>query len=121
MQICVLYKTPEGEMQADYYQPNDGLLYAVNAQRRFDFLQDMGYEMHSKRPQAKGLRRIQARNIKEGQWIVTAAGQFNQRVVEVTHGPMDHQVKVHHDFGNGGEPATSLYWHSDPLLVFDPQ
>ena len=119
MEIVVLYKDNEGHMQADYYRPSHGPLYVVSAQRRFDFLASLGYEMHSLRPQAN-VRRTFAGRVKVGQWIVGKPGGFDVRVVGISHGPLDYQVKVEHDYGNGGEPATSFYWNVDPVTVFTP-
>ena len=60
---------------------------------------------------------VKAENLREGDWIVYASNpRQNTRVVEVQAG-RDGEVKVYHDFGNGGEPAVSYFDNDDKLTI----
>jgi hypothetical protein len=61
-------------------------------------------------------RTIAAGQLAVGQWIIYTNSRMNARVVEVTT-TRDGRVMVKHDFGNGGEPATSIYNPSDMVWV----
>jgi hypothetical protein len=55
-----------------------------------------------------------ASQLKVGDWIVS--GKNNLRVVSVTD-TRDGDLKVSHDFGSGGEPATSFYKKDEIVLT----
>lgn len=58
---------------------------------------------------------IEARTLKVGDWI--RRGRLSpMRVVSVEH---DHngRILVRHDFGDGGEPATSFYWPDETVAL----
>jgi hypothetical protein len=59
---------------------------------------------------------IKAKSLKIGDWIMFANPRMNERVVDVQQ-TRDGQIKVHHDYGNGGEPATSFYEADDRVCV----
>jgi hypothetical protein len=61
-------------------------------------------------------RAIPASQLKEGDWLVYDNARMNQRVVEVS-ATRDGQIKVHADYGNGGEPATSFFEPDETVLV----
>lgn len=63
-----------------------------------------------------GVRRIQAKELKVGMWIAYRNSSLNERVVEVST-TRDGQIHVRHDFGHGGEPASSFYDETEQLLV----
>ncbi len=64
----------------------------------------------------KPYRSISATALKIGDWIVYANSRMNERVVDVQR-TRDGQIRVHHDYGNGGEPATSFYEADDHVCV----
>jgi hypothetical protein len=66
-------------------------------------------------------RRIAADQVRAGQWIVDPQNaRFDRQVVEAGRGKIDElSVRIRHDYGNGGEPATSFYGPRDTLLVLD--
>lgn len=59
---------------------------------------------------------VQAADLKVGHWIVYANPRYNERVVGVSS-TRDGQIKVLHDYGNGGEPATSFYERDDLICI----
>jgi hypothetical protein len=61
-------------------------------------------------------RRIKASQAKEGMWIIHNNPRFNERIVSVSK-TRDGQVKIHSDYGNGGEPATLFFEKDDPIVV----
>jgi hypothetical protein len=63
-----------------------------------------------------GVKSIRADKLRPGDWIVFDNPRMNQRVVEVTSTRED-EILVRHDYGNGGEPATSFYEVDEPLSV----
>lgn len=63
-------------------------------------------------------RTIEAVNARPGQWLVYANSRMNQRIVEVS-ATRDGQVRIHADYGNGGEPATLFFDTDDKILVSD--
>lgn len=65
------------------------------------------------------VRSIKAADLKEGQWL--SLHGHDMRVVEVTHGPLDDQVKVSVDYGNDGEPATNFYNADERVLAYWPE
>lgn len=71
-------------------------------------------------------RRMRADQVQEGMWIIDPQNpRFDRRIVDVTAGPLHEieQVKIHTDYGNGGEPATSFYAAGDLMqtLPYRPQ
>ena len=65
---------------------------------------------------SQAYRSTPASALKVGDWIVYANSRMNERVVGVQL-TRDGQIKVHHDYGNGGEPATSFYDADEQLCV----
>lgn len=63
-----------------------------------------------------GTRGVQAKNLKPGDWIAYSNARMNERVVKVQQ-TRDGQIKVNHDYGNGGEPATSFYDPNELITV----
>lgn len=63
-----------------------------------------------------GTKVISAKNLYEGQWILYKNSRMNQRVVGVEK-TKDGLIKVYHDGGHGGEPATSFYEPDERLQV----
>lgn len=66
--------------------------------------------------QQLGIRTIKASQLQVGNHIVYANTAYRERVIE-TSTTRDGQIKVHWDYGNGGEPATSFYDPDDLLKV----
>lgn len=65
---------------------------------------------------------IRADQVKEGQWIIDSQNaRFDRRIVDVgtARADNDYKIRIRHDYGNGGEPATSFYRPLDVLLVTD--
>lgn len=63
-----------------------------------------------------GTKSIPASDLKTDMWIVYSNPRYRERVVDVQQ-TRDGQIRVRHDYGNGGEPATSFYEPSDRLTV----
>lgn len=63
-----------------------------------------------------GTKSIEASSLASGMWIVYDNPRYRERVVDVQE-TRDGQIRVSHDFGNGGEPAASFYEPSDRLTV----
>lgn len=63
-----------------------------------------------------GTRLIEASKLSRGMWIAASNPRFNQRVVD-TGVTRDGQIRVHADYGNGGEPATLFFATTDRLRV----
>lgn len=63
-------------------------------------------------------RTVPAAEAQAGQWLVYANSRMNQRIVDVS-GTRDGQIRIHADYGNGGEPATLFFDSDDNLLVAD--
>lgn len=63
-----------------------------------------------------GSKTIFAHELKTGMWMVFSNPRFNCRVVDVSS-TRDSQVKVHTDYGHGGEPATSFFETTDRIAV----
>ena len=63
-----------------------------------------------------GHRSVPANQLKPGDWIVYANSRYNERVID-TCTTRDGEIKVHVDYGNGGEPATSFYEPHEMVLV----
>lgn len=63
-------------------------------------------------------RTITAGQAKVGQWLVYANSRMNQRIVDIGE-TRDGQVKIHTDYGNGGEPATEFFEADDKIQVSD--
>lgn len=58
---------------------------------------------------------IEARELREGDWIRN--GRLSPfRVVEV-HDRADGQILVRHDFGSGGETATSIHRPNETIAL----
>lgn len=64
-------------------------------------------------PEPESVNSKLARDLKPGDWIIYINELLDERVVEVNE-TSDGLIKVSHDFGNGGEPATSFY---DPNAI----
>lgn len=67
-------------------------------------------------------RRVRADQLREGQWLVDPQNpRFDRHVTDVGRGPLtdSYEIRIRHDYGNGGEPATSFYRPADTLLVLD--
>ena len=64
------------------------------------------------------IRSIPAADAQAGQWLVYDNARMNQRIVDVS-GTRDGQIRIHADYGNGGEPATLFYDNDDNILVAD--
>jgi len=66
-------------------------------------------------------RPIRADQVREGQWLVDRQNaRFDRRVIEAGPGKIDQlSIRICHDYGNGGEPATSFYGPSDTMFVLD--
>ena len=64
----------------------------------------------------KPCKSIMAKALQIGDWIAYANPRMIERVVDVQQ-TRDGQIKVHHDYGNGGEPATSFYEADDRVCV----
>jgi hypothetical protein len=63
-------------------------------------------------------RTITAGQAKVGQWLIHANRRMNQRIVDIDE-TRDGQVKLHTDYGNGGEPATEFFESDDKIQVSD--
>ena len=61
-------------------------------------------------------RAIKAKQAKEGMWLAFSNPRFNQRIVEIG-GTRDGQIKMHTDYGNGGEPGTSFFDPDETILI----
>ena len=61
-------------------------------------------------------RSILATKAAKGQWLVYHDARMNQRIVDVGLTP-DGQVRIHADYGNGGEPATLFFDADETILV----
>lgn len=61
-------------------------------------------------------RTIPASQLKAGQWLVFHNERMNQRIVDVSE-TRDGQIKIHADFGHGGEPATFFYEKAETVLA----
>lgn len=66
-------------------------------------------------PAAGETRSIPASQAVAGQWLVYANESMNQRIVDVS-ATRDGQIRVHADYGNGGEPAT-LFFNADETVT----
>jgi hypothetical protein len=64
----------------------------------------------------KTARSIPANQAKVGQWLAYHNERMNQRIVGVAV-TKNNQVKIHADFGNGGEPATLFFEPDENILV----
>lgn len=64
----------------------------------------------------EGNRLIPAIEAKARDWILHADSRMNQRIVDVSV-TRDDQVRIHADFGNGGEPATLFFEENEKILV----
>lgn len=60
-------------------------------------------------------RTIPAAQAVAGQWLVYRDTRMNQRIVDVGR-TRDGQVRIHADYGNGGEPAT-LFFNADERIM----
>lgn len=60
---------------------------------------------------------VKAGDLRPGMWICRNNPRMNVRVVEVGHASIDGHVAVKHDFGNGGEPATSCFLCDEVLIA----
>jgi len=58
---------------------------------------------------------IEARKLKPGDWIRN--GRLAPLHVVSVEWTRDAEIKVRHDFGNGGEPATSFYRHDETVVL----
>ena len=63
------------------------------------------------------IKTIQAKDLCEGDWILYNNSMMNCRVVEVHDTREGDEVKVYHDYGNGGEPATSFFISTEFLKI----
>ena len=63
-----------------------------------------------------GSRSVAAKKLKVGDWILYSNPRYNERVVDVRT-TSDGLMKVNHDYGNGGEPATSFYEPEDKVCI----
>lgn len=59
---------------------------------------------------------VEARHLLPGDWILHMNERFNERVVDVER-TRDGDIKVYTDYGNGGEPATSFWYSTEPVPV----
>lgn len=64
---------------------------------------------------------LRADQVRPGNWIVDRQNaRFDRRVIEAGPGKIDQlAIRIHHDYGNGGEPATSFYAPSDGMWVLE--
>lgn len=74
---------------------------------------DGAFRSHTKEAKLK-FKLILAEKLKAGDWIV--CNTHNQHVVSVEF-TRDGDIKVDHDYGNGGEPATSFYKRSERVII----
>lgn len=63
-----------------------------------------------------GTKIVLAHELKAGMWLEYSNPRYNCRVVKVS-ATRDGQVKVHTDYGHGGEPATQYFETSDRIQV----
>ena len=63
------------------------------------------------------IKTIQAKDLREDDWILYRNSSQNVRVVEVHDTREGNEVKVYHDYGNGGEPATSFFLSNEFLKI----
>jgi hypothetical protein len=61
-------------------------------------------------------RTIPAAQAAAGQWLVYHNARMNQRIVDVDR-TRDGQVRIHADYGHGGEPATLFFDADERILV----
>lgn len=61
-------------------------------------------------------RVVLAQDLKEGMWLTYKPPGHDQRIVGVSS-TRDGQIKLHIDYGNGGEPATQFIEKTDRLCV----
>lgn len=63
-----------------------------------------------------GTRTIPASQARVGQWIVKDNPRYNERIVDVSE-TRDGQIRLHVDYGNGGEPSTLFYEKDERIAV----
>lgn len=61
------------------------------------------------------IKTIQAKHLRPGDWILYKDLSTSEHVVAVQDTRNHGEIKVYHDYGNGGEPATS-FWDGEQLL-----
>lgn len=61
-------------------------------------------------------RVVLAENLKVGMWLTYNRPGREERIVDIDV-TRDGQVKLHTDYGNGGEPATQFYEKTDRVRV----
>ena len=61
-------------------------------------------------------RVVLAKDLKVGMWLTYNPPGHDQRIVDIDQ-TRDGQIKLHTDYGNGGEPATQFYEKTDRVRI----